>query len=85
MERWLPRQRELAHRTLDTYNEVRRRCLELGLTAPARNTVARRIASHREMELKFLASSVDAQIAPGSFGATWPLEIVQIDHTPRTS
>ena len=82
VERWLPRQRELAHRTLDTYNEVRRRCLELGLKAPARNTVARRIASHRDMELKFLASSVDAQIAPGSFGATWPLEIVQIDHTP---
>lgn len=82
VERWLPRQREMAHRTLDTYNEVRRRCLELGLKAPARNTVARRIASHREMELKFLASSVDSQIAPGSFGATWPLEIVQIDHTP---
>jgi putative transposase len=29
-----------------------------------------------------LAASPDARIAPGSFGATWPLEIVQVDHTP---
>lgn len=82
VERWRPQQRELAHPLLDTYKEVCRRCLDLGLKAPARNTVARRIEAHRQAELATLANTPDAAIAPGSFGATWPLELVQIDHTP---
>ena len=81
VDQWVPRRRELAHPVLDTFNEVRRRCTEHGLVAPSRNTVARRLRSHRGQELQHLASLPGAAIAPGSFGADWPLEIVQIDHT----
>ena len=81
VDQWVPRQRELAHPVLDAFNEVRRRCTEHGLVAPSRNTVARRLRSHRGQELQHLASLPGAAIAPGSFGADWPLEIVQIDHT----
>jgi putative transposase len=82
VEQWLPRQRELAHPLLDAWREVKQRCAKLQLKAPGRNTVARRMAAHRDDELALLAARPDAKIAPGSFGATWPLEIVQIDHTP---
>ncbi|MCW5232329.1 Mu transposase C-terminal domain-containing protein [Verminephrobacter eiseniae] len=82
VEQWFPQQRELAHPALDVFNEVRRRCRQLELKTPGRNTVARRIAAYRLAELTLLAASPDAQIAPGSFGASWPLQIVQIDHTP---
>lgn len=81
-EQWLPSQNELAHPLLDTFGEVKRRCAALGLKPPARNTVARRIAAHREQHFAHLAAAPDAMVPPGSFGATWPLEIVQIDHTP---
>lgn len=82
VERWLPRQRELAHPFLDAYNEVRQRCSATGLKSPARNTVVSRIRAHREAELALQSAQPDAEVAPGSFGATWPLELVQIDHTP---
>lgn len=81
VERWLPRQRELAHPVLDTHTEVRSRCHLLGLGSPSRNTVARRMAAHRLAQLSYQAMQPGAQIAPGSFSASWPLEIVQIDHT----
>jgi putative transposase len=81
VERWLPRQRELAHPVLDTHMEVRGRCHRAGLESPSRNTVARRMAAHRQAQLAHQASLPGAEIAPGSFGASRPLEIVQIDHT----
>lgn len=81
VERWLPRQPDVAHPVLDAHMEVRRRCRELDLTAPARNTVQRRMQAHRDAELALLASGPDAAIAPGTFEASWPLELVQIDHT----
>lgn len=81
VERWLPRQRELAHPVLDTHTEVRSRCHRTGLESPSRNTVARRMAAHRQAQLAYQAMQPGAEIAPGSFSASWPLEIVQIDHT----
>jgi putative transposase len=81
LTRWLPKQRELAHPQLDTWMEIRRRCLHAALPAPARNTVARRLAEHRDTQAALLADEPGAQIPPGNFVAAAPLEIVQIDHT----
>lgn len=78
---WLPRQRQLAHPQLDLYMEVRRRCATLGVGPPARSTVVRRLAAHRQAQTALLANQPDAQIPPGSFSAAKPLEIVQVDHT----
>lgn len=78
---WLPKQRELAHPQLDTWMEIRRRCLHAALPSPGRNTVARRLAEHRDALAALLANEPGAQIPPGHFVATAPLEIVQIDHT----
>jgi putative transposase len=79
--RWLPRQRELAHPLLDLWTEVKRRCERVRVKPPARSTVARRWARHREEQAAALALLPGAQVAPGSLIATRPLEIVQIDHT----
>lgn len=79
--RWLPKQRELAHPLLDTWIEVRRRCIHAALPAPGRNTVARRLVEHRDAQAALLANEPGAQVPPGNFVASAPLEIVQIDHT----
>ena len=68
--------------------EVKRRCMERGITSPHANTIRSRVAriservklrgrGHREKAInKF-------QPAAGQFpGATHPLAVVQIDHTP---
>ena len=81
LARWLPKQRELAHPQLDTWMEIRRRCLHAALPAPGRNTVARRLVEHRDAQAALVADEPGAQIPPGNFVATAPLEIVQIDHT----
>ena len=81
LTRWLPKQRELAHPQLDTWMEIRRRCLHAALPAPGRNTVARRLVEHRDAQAALLADEPGAQIPPGNFVAAVPLEIVQIDHT----
>ena len=81
LQRWLPRQRELAHPPLSVHIEVRRRCAELGVPAPSRTTVTQRLAEHREAQTALLACRPDALIPPGSLEAARPLEIVQIDHT----
>ena len=81
LQRWVPKQRELANPLLDTWMEVRRRCALAAVTAPGRNTVARRIAEHRDAQAALLANDPTAQIAPGHFLASAPLEMVQIDHT----
>ena len=46
---WLPEQRELAHPLLDLWMEVRRRCRRTRISAPARSTVSRRWAEHRDV------------------------------------
>jgi putative transposase len=66
---WLPRQRRLAHPLL------------AGLKPPGRNTVARRWAEYREAQAAALADDPSAAVAPGTFSAAAPLDIVQIDHT----
>ncbi|HET9643447.1 MAG TPA: hypothetical protein VFP68_08845 [Burkholderiaceae bacterium] len=81
VERWMASQRHRAHPLLEAHMEIRQRCDKLGLKPPSRNTVQRRVEAHRQAELTLLASRPEAAVAPGSFGATWPLEIVQIDHT----
>ena len=81
LREWLPRQREIAHPLKDVYVEVRRRCIAQALEPPARMTVARRWADHRDAQALLLADDPLAQKAPGNFGAAAPLEIVQVDHT----
>ena len=81
LQRWLPRQHELAHPPLSIHLEVRRRCGALGLTAPSRTTTARRLTAHREAQTALLAIRPEAQIPPGSLEAARPLDIVQVDHT----
>lgn len=81
LQRWLPRQRELPHLPLSIHMEVRRRCGALGLPAPSRNTIARRLIAYREALAALRASRPEAQIPPGRLEAARPLEIVQIDHT----
>lgn len=81
IETWIPKQRELAHPALDVHMEIRRRCLKAGLSAPSRSTVSRRLKAHRELELLAASQDPSAAVAPGSFGAAHPLDVVQIDHT----
>ena len=81
LRRWLPRQRELAHPPLSVHLEVRRRCAQVGIPAPSRTTVTRRLVAHYEEQAALLASRPDALIPPGSLQAAHPLEIVQVDHT----
>lgn len=73
---WLPRQRWLAHPLLDFTLEVRRRRPLAALTPPGRNTVARRWAAYREAQATALADDPAASVAPGSFSAAAPLDIV---------
>jgi putative transposase len=71
-----------------TYNEVARRCRNAGLKCPHMYTVRRRIRALSGQEtLRHRQGNKAARdkYAPlrGSFpGATWPLAVVQIDHTP---
>ena len=81
LHHWLPRQPQLAHPVRDLHFEIRGRCTKLGLLAPSRNTVSRRLAAHRRLQAELLGLDPASQIAPGSFVASAPLEIVQIDHT----
>jgi putative transposase len=81
LQDWLPRQRQLAHPVLDLHLEIRGRCSKLGLAAPSRNTVARRFEAYQRLQAELLGSDPASQVAPGSFAASAPLEIVQIDHT----
>lgn len=77
LQQWMLRERELAHPVQDLHTEIRRRCNQLQLQPPCRNTVSKRIAAYRQAQIELLGP----QEAPGSFGAAKPLEIVQIDHT----
>ena len=78
---WLPRQLPLAHPTLDLHTEIRKRCLNMAIPAPSRNTVARRLEALRQEQAAALEFDPSAQTAPGSFEAKRVLDVVQIDHT----
>ena len=78
---WLPAQRQLARPATDSVLEIKRRCALSGLVSPSRSTVSRRWATYREQEALAPAALPDAIIAPGTFEARYPLDIVQIDHT----
>lgn len=81
LQGWMPRQRELAHPLLDVSMEIRRRCRRAGVNPPSRNSVARRWGVLKDLQAQLLAEDPESQDAPGNFGATAPLDIVQIDHT----
>ena len=81
LQSWLPRQRQLAHPVLDLHMEIRKRCNKVNVSSPSRNTISRRLKAYRQAQAELLADDPASQIAPGSFGAASPLEIVQIDHT----
>ena len=78
---WLPKQPQLANPLLDLWTEVRRRCRLASLPMPGRNTVARRWREHQDAEAEALAADPASLVAPGSFSAKAPLDVVQIDHT----
>lgn len=70
----------------DLVAEVERRCTASGLPAPARNTVARRVAARPRLDLvRKRQSGRTARAlgpAPGAFpGADHPFACVQFDHT----
>lgn len=68
-------------------NEIRRRCLNAGLTPPHPNTVRNRVAALEEsvrVRRRQGGKAAERQFSPidGRFpGADWPLAVVQIDHT----
>jgi putative transposase len=67
--------------------EVRQQCQQLGLQPPADNTVRRRIrqlSQEEKVRMRWSKKIAKEQFEPlrGSFpGATYPLAVVQIDHT----
>jgi putative transposase len=71
-----------------TYQEVKRRCINAKLKPPHRNTIDNRIKalSKKERDEAQMGPKVAQRIhstSPGHFpGADWPLAVVQIDHTP---
>lgn len=78
---WLPPQRYLAHPLFELAIEIRKRCADAGITAPARSTISRRWAAHRKEEALLQAALPAAAIPPGSLVAHYPMDIVQVDHT----
>jgi putative transposase len=71
-----------------TFNEVARRCHNAGIKRPHPNTVRNRIkalSDHEKLRRREGGKAVRDKYGPvpGVFpGATWPLAVVQIDHTP---
>lgn len=80
---YLTRQRP---RLVDLVTEVRRRCRSIGLKAPSRKAVTSRIRAKPRRAIVSRRCGPKAardQYAPaiGALEATWPLSLVQIDHT----
>ncbi|MEX3817672.1 Mu transposase C-terminal domain-containing protein [Paraburkholderia sp. BR14263] len=81
VQSWLPAQPQLAHPATDLVLEIRRRCVAAGVEPPSRSTVARRWSEYCEQDALRRAALPESQIAPGTFRAHHPLDIVQVDHT----
>lgn len=68
-------------------NKVNAECLSKNITAPSKNTIRNRISQISEYDRlrrqgnKGLARTI-YEPAPNSFEADFPLQVVQIDHTP---
>lgn len=80
---YLSRQRP---RLTDLVTEIRRRCRASGLEAPSRKAVTARVKAKSRREIVARRHGPKAardQYAPaiGALEATWPLSLVQIDHT----
>lgn len=75
------------HRKGDVVEEVKRRCLRAGIQAPNPGTILKRIAALSPVEVLQRQGRRDAarnryEALRGAFpGATYPLAVVQIDHT----
>ena len=75
-------------RLMDLWRAVRVRCLARGLKTPTYNTLAARVQQcDPRAVLQARAGAVAArqrygQVKPSSLQPDWPLEVVQIDHTP---
>jgi putative transposase len=73
-------------RIADLTLEIRRRCHTLGLTQPGRKAITARVQARPKREVtarRHGAKAARDRFAPaiGSLEATWPLSLVQIDHT----
>jgi putative transposase len=73
-------------RVSDLVREVRKRCHELGLTAPGRKAITLRLQAKPRREVVARREGRKAardRFAPatGSLKALWPLSLIQIDHT----
>jgi len=80
---YLTRQRP---RLIDLVTEIRRRCRSAGLEAPSRKAVTARVHAKPRREVvarRHGRKTARDQYAPavGVLEATWPLSLVQIDHT----
>src|SRR5262249_4630616 len=66
---------------------VRQECRESGLKPPSINAVRRRLAARPAGEVVRAREGAAAarqrfRAVPGSFKTAWPLDVLQIDHTP---
>ena len=73
-------------RVSDLVMEIRRRCRAVGLMAPGRKAISARLRKRPRREVMSRREGRKAardRFAPvvGSLEATWPLSLVQIDHT----
>jgi putative transposase len=80
---YLTRQRP---KIMDLVTEVRQRCHALGLAAPGRKAIKKRVQAKPRREVMARREgykAARARFAPvtGSLKADWPLALVQIDHT----
>ncbi len=80
---YLTRQRP---KITDLVREIRRRCLALGVTPPGRKAITARVRARPRREVVARREGHKAardRFAPavGSLEASWPLSLVQVDHT----
>jgi putative transposase len=69
------------------FRNVRHECRELGVTPPSINAVRRRLAARPTAEVVRAREGIAAArqrfcAVPGSLKTEWPLDVLQIDHTP---
>ena len=75
-------------RLIDLWRAVRAQCLSLGLKPPAYHTLQARVQQcDARVVLRARAGGAAARqrydrVKPSSLQPGWPLEVVQIDHTP---
>ena len=75
-------------RLIDLWRAVRAQCLPLGLEPPAYHTLQTRVQRcDARVVLRARAGAAVARqrydrVKPSSLQPSWPLEVVQIDHTP---